>query len=345
MPRTFEEFKKKLAEQGGPLPSPWTQPPPPLEEMVPWADPVKRGVATPEMMAEQGQRDELMRNAEFRPANARERKLINLARLLDAIESDVGTKANAFLKRHIKTIGEINKKEMAKGSHISDIIAEKIGKDFPPEKGTPQMEVNLPRNTKESVYPVSYQVPKDVREHNIRARGKIEDSVKKIVSEDFESAGYPEYMIEKVNRDSLRDIGEERFGLHAWDKMNELLTRKKPEHVYHKTTTKKLDSIADKGLIPAEGLQREEINWPKFPEQQDKVFFADRYDTGVGMNVPGSHTTLRTRHNETMNPDIHSPRGWGWWQTQKPIPPSALEIESTPGVWEPLIEYMKKRQK
>jgi hypothetical protein len=60
---------------------------------------------------------------------------------------------------------------------------------------------------------------------------------------------------------------------------------------------------------------------------------------GVFGNEPAAH--LRTKSIESMYPDI-TEIGRAV-QTRKPVPPTALEIEASPGVWEPLIEYMKKR--
>jgi hypothetical protein len=317
--------------------------------MVPWADPVKRGVASPEMMVEQGQRDELMQNAEFRKINAREQKLVNLANLLRNLQSSGHPESEAthsFVVRHLKKLNQIQEK----GGDLSDQIRSKIKKDYPPETWTPQIDEKLNTKSMNDIYPTAHgkwgklaNLDEDDRIKNVATKKKIDENIAKIIDQDFETIGYPKETLERANMASREMTGEDRLGPWQWGKMNELVTRKKPEHIYHKTTQEKLAKISESGLVPPNNLSFGEINWPQFPEQQDKVFFGSAKDTGVGMNIPGTHTTLRTKHTPDVNPDIHAPRGWEWWQTRKPVPPTALEIEASPGVWEPLIEYMKKR--
>jgi hypothetical protein len=304
---SFEDFKKAL--QRRPIPSAWSGELPPLEEMVPWADPVKRGVASPEMMAEQGQRDELMQNAEFRPANARERKLARLAKMVE--RSPYSSDRIAAMPRE-----------------VSDKALKKIHKEYKPEEWTNQVEGLVSGGSKEDVWgpgPVLDKVLGNL--HNERMK-------------DFAEAGY-------ANASPYRTG---MMGTLTWQNMNKVASKPKPDFVYHSTSESNIPSIAEKGLLSAKEAERKSNfmreTGPQFPEQQDKVFFSETPNTIEKLLGKEKVTakTLRKRYTDDLNPDMHQDEeGSAWYQTRKPVPPTALEIEAAPGVWEPLIEYMKKR--
>jgi hypothetical protein len=297
MPSWLDKFKEQMNKPV--IPSPWNQEA--LEffkQDLPYQDPVKRGVATPDMMAEQGTRDEMMQNAEFRPANARESKIAQMIRALRETEDK---KEAGRLRKEIRK--QVSKEEltpqMSYGKNYKDIIDSVFGKGSFDEKITPEIDKDM--------------------------AGKGYDVSK------FRNGNTPEKkMWNEHNTDRIR---------YAWDEFNDLITKTekdRPEFLYHETSNKNIPSIGKQGLTT--GNVPANISSISEPLQGDKIFFAQK---PLGWVVDKEQRAiLRTKPTEDMGPDINGKLSW---QTRNPVPPSALEIESTPGVWEPLIEYMKKR--
>jgi len=291
---SWEDFKNKLQmmeEQGGPFPSAWS----------------------PEAIAEAQRRADMMGIAEFRPANNREGKAINLMRLLNILKNGSGRDSTgAFVQRHADRLKRINDQANKSGTNINEMIEEKLRKENPPEKWTPQMAVEQHPTVMDDLYPRSGEkITPEVSMQNKWKRGDINENLNKIIEDDFSSIGYP--------KNSFRDD----FSVPdkwTWDKANNLASRGKPGTVYHETVREKLSSIADNGLIPPKKLSKEQINWPDFPEQMDKVFFSESPQSGqVGFNgVKGEKTMLRAKGVDDLNPDIQAPSGWKWWQTRNP---------------------------
>jgi hypothetical protein len=335
---SFEDFKKAL--QRRPIPSAWSGELPPLEEMVPWADPVKRGVASPEMMAEQGQRDELMQNAEFRPANRRE-------------------------KTFIRQLNKLNESPEEKQAAIRRAILKKYGSD----DFTPQVASEVPPFMPSFLY-------------NDPQKGqRVWGDINRIIKEDVTGLGYEgQQMTRHTDVDDWRKINEAftkkkpKHLYHVTDQENlDALSREgitPPKSRGKNPNVEQYQEQADKVFLTDNpnslanwagesedmfraGIKKESMREIIGKEPTRGTRFTYDGQDYVITNVIGDTVTagtpkanLRTRTPKTVKPDVYQEeydRGEAWYQTKNPIPANALDIEAAPGVWEPLIEYMKKR--
>jgi hypothetical protein len=78
--------------------------------------------------------------------------------------------------------------------------------------------------------------------------------------------------------------------------------------------------------------------------QTDKSFFtSDPVDTKNYLFRDEPTYTVRTKRTSDLMPDLHQDSEANWYQTKKPVSPQNLEIETAPGQWQNLIDYMKSR--
>jgi hypothetical protein len=263
---------------------------------------------SPEAIAEAQRRADMMGIAEFRPATGREVKLSRLAEIATG---------NRYGKDRIAKM-PLEAREKAK---------QKILKEFSPDEWTNQVEDMTSGSAKSDVF----------------GEGKVLDRIlqnlKNERTKDFAEAGY--------DSPSFRTTGG--MGTLSWGNMNKVAS-KKPEFVYHSTPEPNISSIGESGLLPAKvtGKAPNFLNetGPKFPEQMDKVFFSENPKTIeklLGRDKVQSRS-LRTKYDPKFKPDIHQDEdGAAWWQTRDRVPPQNLEIETAPGQWQNLIDYMKSR--
>jgi hypothetical protein len=245
---------------------------------------------------------------EFRPATARERKLARLAKMVE--RSPYSSDRIAAMPRE-----------------VSDKALKKIHKEYKPEEWTNQVEDLVSGGTKEEVWgpgPVLDKVLSNLKNERMK---------------DFTEAGYGNA---SPYRTGL-------MGSLTWQNMNKVASKPKPEFVFHSTPEQNIEQIGKSGLQPASATKRQP-NFltgtdPQFPEQQDKVFFSENPKTIEKLLGKDrvSARSLRTKYSPEMKPDLHQEEeGVAWYQTQKPVPPEALEIQTAPGQWESLLDYIRK---
>lgn len=313
MPMTLQEYMEAIEGKKKPV-----EPTAPAETGSLWEDlKAKWDYANAQndynqQVAESAQQPfaENMMLGEFRPANARERKLARLAQIAEG---------NKYGADRIAAM-PYEAKEKAKS---------KILRDFKPEEWTNQVEELVSGSAKENVYG-------DTRTLDMILKNLQQERMK-----DFSEAGY----------ENASPYRTGMMGSLTWQNMNKVASKPKPEFVYHSTAESNIPSIGEKGLVPANmanknpNFMREE-GTARFPEQLDKVFFSETPNTIEKLlgkeNV--SAKTLRKKYTPELRPDLHQDeQGSAWYQTQNPVPPEALEIESAPGQWQPLLDYLKNR--
>jgi hypothetical protein len=317
MPTWLDKFKEHMEKYGDKpaTPSPWNQEALDFfKQDLPYQDPVNRGVATPEMVAEQSARDELMQNAEFRPATKREK---NMADLLNKL-----LKEDEYSNLIPKEIKETAKKELLE--------------KFNPEDYTPQVDEFLRWRKKpgEDWYTSERQIeeikkkdPHPIEQVWPGQSGRSWEEIKR----DFKKIGYDE---------------PAHADFSYWQKTRDLQLKPMPETVYHKTDKRNIESIAKEGITPADYSKREADLTSELGKdlQKGRSFWA-KEPIPLQPHIDERMAKLRTKSfNKELYPDLGA-GDMEWYQTKKAIHPKNLEIEASPGVWEPLIEYMKKRGK
>ena len=159
-------------------------------------------------------------------------------------------------------------------------------------------------------------------------------------------------ILDAIKNEQVKDVGSLGYDTNAkyisdmatnpgtWGKINDMISGKKPEYIYHATDSKNIRGISKKGLQSA-SERNEKGNFP-IPTQWDKVFFSESEKQGERM-LPGvNRSKLRTKFRDDLLPDIHQPYADNYWQTKNTVPPQALEIETAPGQWESLLDYIRK---
>jgi hypothetical protein len=339
---SFEDFKKAL--QRRPIPSAWSGELPSLEEMVPWADPVKRGVASPEMMAEQGQRDELMQNAEFRPANKREQGLIELLKELRPYEK------NPSLEKKIR-------------SEYPN------AQDWTPQVVSESPDINVLTRVFKGKKGTQYQEALDNiirKDADDLGYGGV-DLVRKLNAEDWrkmnraELREKPPHMYHMTDAENLEGIA--KAGITSAKSRGKETNIPGFTDQADRVFLSNKKSVGETFYDPNDyALLNRKIKNQEFEEifgeipQKGNVYTSDGIDYKIkSIDADGvilankDIKTLRTKTPKGIRADIYQDfndkidSSESWYQQKKPIPPKALEIETAPDVWEPLIEYMKKR--
>jgi hypothetical protein len=249
---------------------------------------------------------------EFRPANARERKINRLIEIMNA----AGQKNSAFTN---------SERIMSLPKEAREKARMKIEKDVSPNEFTPQITAANP-----SILDPIY---------GRNTTNYIMDNIRNEMSKDISGLGYDPKL----------------GGSKHWWNINERLKNQTPEYLYHNTATENLPSISQKGILPASQasnktnfgrVDEKTGSWmDTFPEQKDKVFFSTEKD--VLKRLKGSDvetSNIRTKMSDEYKPDLHQHGSdeETWYQTKNPVPPQALEIETAPGQWEALLDYIRK---
>jgi len=259
---------------------------------------------SPEAIAEAQRRADMIGIAEFRPANARENRLSQLSNMYNIANNE--PEINAMYGRGDKSY------PVEYLSRIKEII----GKKFSAKDWTNQVES---KNYETGMYDKFF---KD--DPNKIAKNLSNERIK-----DAKKAGY------NVTED---------IGIDSWDRMNKA-NNASDEFVYHVTPEKNLTGISENGIIPSKktGI-KPNFSQDAYKNQTDKSFFtSDPIDTKNYLFRDDPTSTIRTKRTSDLLPDLHQDSAANWYQTKNPVSPQNLEIETAPGQWQNLIDYMKSR--